>query len=541
MKKLMLILVCLTIVLLSSSTYAQNTKKSDAFKPGWYLGANGGVSWMFAEGNNFLSSEPNAAFSLIDNAGLTGKLAAGYQFTPVVGLRAMLGYTQNRWTNYMYSHNIQSFGSESLNADVLFNMSNLFKGYNPDRFVDFSLFAGLAADLRNSLTDLGNVSHDSYFNLPVRLGGQFDFRLADQWKLNLIGDLNFAPDNYNALVGGFGFDIFPEIALGVTYRLPQKESETPVDDKLPIIDQPVEPETPVTPVEPVKPVEPVTPVTPVVPEEPVKPTEPEKPAVQSAVDYLNEHFYFAINSTDVNSAEYEESMKVIADYVKKNPDTQIIIRGYADQGTGNVDLNNRISKNRAVNVANTLIRKYGVPYKAIWVRWYGGGVQPYIKNAKSNRLVIVHTPEVKELVPARTATDQKKKVTEDKPQTAASTVEAETEDNGTATVVAPVTKVIYFDEKALNPRDKNEEDKIMLVAVYLRNHPNAIVTVDGYADNVSDGENKSAELSKQRAINVANTLIRKYSIDKERVSVNWYGARPNAALNKMVLVKTSVQ
>ena len=68
-----------------------------------------------------------------------------------------------------------------------------------------------------------------------------------------------------------------------------------------------------------------------------------------------------------------------------------------------------------------------------------------------------------------------------------------------------------------------------------------IVTVDGYADNVSDGESKSAELSKQRAINVANTLIRKYSIDKERVSVNWYGARPNATLNKMVLVKTSAQ
>ncbi len=358
----------------------------------------------------------------------------------------------------------------------------------------------------------------------------------------MIGELNILSDNSNDFNRNLFFDMSPDLALSLTYRLLSDEDATPVEDeKLPIIDQPVEPETPVTPVEPVKPVEPVTPVTPVVPEEPVKPTEPEKPAVQSAVDYLNEHFYFAINSTDVNSAEYEESMKVIADYVKKNPDTQIIIRGYADQGTGNVDLNNRISKNRAVNVANTLIRKYGVPYKAIWVRWYGGGVQPYIKNAKSNRLVIVHTPEVKELVPARTATDQKKKVTEDKPQTVVSTVDAGTEDNGTATVVAPVTKVIYFDEKALNPRDKNEEDKIMQVAVYLRNHPNAIVTVDGYADNVSDGENKSAELSKQRAINVANTLIRKYSIDKERVSVNWYGARPNAALNKMVLVKTSAQ
>ena len=59
----MLTIVCLATLILSTYVSAQETKKSDSFKPGWYLGLNGGVSWMFAEGNNFLSNEPNAAFS----------------------------------------------------------------------------------------------------------------------------------------------------------------------------------------------------------------------------------------------------------------------------------------------------------------------------------------------------------------------------------------------------------------------------------------------------------------------------------------------
>jgi outer membrane protein OmpA-like peptidoglycan-associated protein len=112
--------------------------------------------------------------------------------------------------------------------------------------------------------------------------------------------------------------------------------------------------------------------------------------------------------------------------------------------------------------------------------------------------------------------------------------------DSTVAKVVPVTKVVYFNENEVAPRDKTEEDKIMLIALFLRKHPEATVTVNGYADNVADGEKKSAELSKERAVKVANILISKYSIDKGRVTVNWYGARPNAALNKMVLVKTAL-
>lgn len=119
------------------------------------------------------------------------------------------------------------------------------------------------------------------------------------------------------------------------------------------------------------------------------------------------------------------------------------------------------------------------------------------------------------------------------------TTEAEAVKNSPATTDAPLTKVVYFDDKAEQPKNKLEEDKLMLVALYLRKHPTATVTISGYADKVSDGEKKSEELSKNRAVNAANTLIRKYSIASERIQVGWFGAQKNAALNKMVLLKTS--
>ena len=124
----MLTLVCLAIVLLSTNVNAQDTKKSDSFKPGWYLGANGGAGLYLAEGSNFFSSSPFVNFNIIDNLGWKARLSAGYDFTPVIGLRGMLGYTQNRWPDNRFGNKIQSFGAEYLTADLMVNISNWIFG-----------------------------------------------------------------------------------------------------------------------------------------------------------------------------------------------------------------------------------------------------------------------------------------------------------------------------------------------------------------------------------------------------------------------------
>ena len=135
MKKLMLILVCLTIVLLSSSTYAQNTKKSDAFKPGWYLGLNGGVNWFMGEGNDFITD--GGAFPLNYAPGYLGRLEAGYQFNPVYSVRGFLGY--NLFNHHFRNSSIsplrnEKFSAEILSGDLLMNITNLSRGYSPIAF-----------------------------------------------------------------------------------------------------------------------------------------------------------------------------------------------------------------------------------------------------------------------------------------------------------------------------------------------------------------------------------------------------------------------
>lgn len=407
MKKLIFTVV-LMFVGWSIIASAQDVKKTDSqFKPGWYLGLNGGINWFLGEGNNVLDATGNH-WSFAKSMGYLGRLEAGYQFNPIYALRGMVGFNQfNHYTqptiNGVPTDGNNLFTGETLSADLLMNITNLTQGYSANRKLSLSAFAGLGLAYMNENSQFNNLAGSF-----LRGGLQGNYNITPALALNLIAELNIQSDNTNDMDGGLFFDMSPDLSLGLAYRLPEKVISTPVDDKLPIKDTEPVVEPVVTPV--VKDSTPVV-VPDVKPDKTIVPVivQPEvtKTEVETAVDYLNEHIYFAINNRTPDTNEYDDEMKVIAKYVQQHPDVQIIVRGYADRGTGNIEVNNLISKQRAVNVANTLIRKYGVPYKNIWVRWYGGAIQPYNKNAKNNRLVIVHTPEVKQLVPARGA-DQKK-------------------------------------------------------------------------------------------------------------------------------------
>jgi len=76
---------------LSISAQEQTKAIARTFKSGWFIGANSGMNLFMGEGNNFLSSS-KPFVSPIHNVGFLGRFAVGYNFTPIVGLRGMLGY-----------------------------------------------------------------------------------------------------------------------------------------------------------------------------------------------------------------------------------------------------------------------------------------------------------------------------------------------------------------------------------------------------------------------------------------------------------------
>ncbi|MDD3320458.1 MAG: OmpA family protein [Paludibacter sp.] len=529
MKKFILFALCLNIAFAAHSQKNINSKTDD-FTPGLYIGANGGLNWFFGENNFPLNT--TAAFTMDQNIGYLGRLELGYHFTPVYSLRGFLGYRLNNYFNTT----VNPVSSENLAFDFLLNLTNL-KNYDPTKKLTFSLFAGLGANYINNSPAFSVAG-------SLRGGLQTDYNISKALALNLIVEGSILTDNYNKVPAGTPIDLEAAVSLGLAYRFPGKQTTTPVvEESLPTATKPVEKpviipeEKPVVAQDTVKPeAKPVVEPVQIAKEEPVKPVVSET----SISDKINEHVFFTINQREITASGQKESMQRIADFIASHPESKVIISGYADRGTGTVEVNNMVSKERAVIVANTLIQEYGVPYKNIWVRWFGSGVQPYQK-ATQNRLVIVRgAATFKEANAIPQLETNKRNAVNTESNTESGTVNSNVT---VATKAEPALfKVLHFVEGSAAVTDPKAKDEIKLVAEYLKRNPSAMVSISGYADKVSDDEKKSTEISKQRAEAVANTLINAHLISSERIQVRWYGAQKESgttpSMNKMVLIST---
>lgn len=82
----------------------------------------------------------------------------------------------------------------------------------------------------------------------------------------------------------------------------------------------------------------------------------------------------------------------IAEYMKANPDTQIIVRGYADKDTGSSAYNMKLSERRSQAVADILTGDYGIDANRLILEAAGSDTQVYPTN-DWNRIVIFAVPE----------------------------------------------------------------------------------------------------------------------------------------------------
>ena len=78
--------------------------------------------------------------------------------------------------------------------------------------------------------------------------------------------------------------------------------------------------------------------------------------------------------------------------MKANPDTRIVVRGYADKDTGTSTYNMKLSERRAQAVADILTGDYGISADRLILEAAGSDIQPYDTN-DWNRIVIFAVPE----------------------------------------------------------------------------------------------------------------------------------------------------
>jgi len=532
MKKLYFIIALFAVGFMLFTITAQKTEQTPTsqFKPGWFIGANGGMNWYLAEGNDFLFESTNKLVFL-RNIGLQGSLNVGYSFTPVYSLKGGLEFDDYNYANestagISYSRSIQA---QKLNLDLMVNLTNLNKGYDPDRRMTLSAFGGLGAGYYSKNVNTSKIGG------ALRAGLQGDYNLSRQLALNLIVDGNLLTDNSNDAADALPIDIAGGILAGVTYRLVEKKKPGVVADGFepeirtkpvskPIIPE-VVPEVPT--IEPEKPqVAVVDTPKQVVPE--VKPqVKPEvkpvikpeaKPELVAEVPSTKENLFFKFNSRLVETASQEENLARLADYLKKNPQAKVVISGYADNASGTDAINDEVSKQRAINVANNLINKYGVDANRLMVKWFGSKVQPFTETWK-NRVVIVNTVEAKELNEFKGFKDEISAIV-----------------NESATKV----EISFAVENAQVVNEKQRE-ALTRISNYLKQNPQAKLYVNGYASNSSGTDEYNDGISKKRAITVANLLIKDYGIDFNRIKVSWFGGRVQpykvAVMNQLVIVK----
>ena len=379
MKKLILSALMLTATM---AGYAQETTAQDeqkgtteyVFAPHWFLQLQAGGQYTTGE------------CKFKDLITPTVQLGIGRQFTPVIGARLAVkawrgaaGYQESvaEALNKNYDDLKYKFTYFNPSIDVMFNLSNAIAGFNPNRVASFGLFAGVGANFRSKAKDEdykkvsdainGSILNTTGFTplfenkaatlLNGKVGAFLDFRLSDAVNLGLEYTFNLTNDKYNLKDAGnpdsyHNLLVGVKIALGKTYTtrfIPAPKPEIVYVDK--IVEKIVEVEKPAPVVEP-----------------------------------LRRDIFFEINKTVIRDSEAQK-VKDIADYLNAHPAAKVMITGYADAGTGNDRINDRLAKGRADVVVKALKEQYGISESRISFDSKGSRVQPFADN-DSNRVSI---------------------------------------------------------------------------------------------------------------------------------------------------------
>ena len=367
------ILSCLMLVAgLTASAQEQKGTTEYVFEPHWYVQVQPlGVQYTLGERDfgDLLSYNVQATI--------------GRQFTKLWGARLAVNAWQSKagskydgvgyaWANKEYGW---KWNYIAPTIDATFNISNLISGVNPNRFFTFGAFAGLganiawgngqAADANTAIKAAGALTEEplAYLwdgtktRLVLQAGLTGDIKINDQFAVTLEVSANTLNDKYNSKKAKNWDWYFNALAglkinFGPTYStkfIPAPEPEIRYVEK--IVEKIVE-----------------------------------VPAAPVAVEPIRRDIFFLINKAVIRDTEASKVNDIVA-YLNENKDAKVQVTGYADAGTGNDKINDRLAAQRADAVVKAL-KDAGIAADRITFDSKGARVQPFADN-DSNRVSIV--------------------------------------------------------------------------------------------------------------------------------------------------------
>lgn len=357
--------------------------ETNHFWDNWFVSAGFGGQIIF--GNH------DKQVKFFDRIAPALDIAVGKWFTPGIGVRLMYsglsvkGATQKEGHGEFPTHSTgvdvpgkggdgywlmkQKFNFYNLHLDALFNMSNILCGYNEKRVYNCTPYIGLGwARVWESPQSM---------EVSANVGVLNSFRLNDALNLNLDIRGAYMSDRFDGELGGRWGEGVWSATVGLTYRFKQRgwgRSKTIVR------------------------------------------TRDRKRELKAMQDKLNDmqaqlaqrkrdsvtvvrtlaaanFVIFKIDTWDLTN-EARVQLSLFAETIKKaDPNVVYVITGYADKGTGSVERNVILSKNRARVVYECLVNEFGVPKKQLRVDHKGGVDNMFYNDPRLSRAVITRVVE----------------------------------------------------------------------------------------------------------------------------------------------------
>ena len=186
---------------MAQATYEATDGTKYEFKKHAFFNLEGGAQYTLGEAKFSKLISPNV------------QLGLGYQFSPVFGARIQANAWQSKggWNGFRPSIGAEPYTNDykwkyvAPGLDLMFNLSNLFCGWNPNRVFNLTAFLGGGANIAFSNDEANDIaknlaSLDSY-NMeyiwdgskvrPFGRGGlEAAFRLSDAVALTIEGNAN---------------------------------------------------------------------------------------------------------------------------------------------------------------------------------------------------------------------------------------------------------------------------------------------------------------------------------------------------------------
>ena len=341
---------------------------TNSFWSNWFIQVGGDYNIWYSnqEHGRRLDNGGNYNFLSKQRRSFGGSVAIGKWFTPGIGLRTKLqGFNSKK----IGAVGVTSQHFWSLNEHIMFNLSNLFMGYNPERVWNISPFIG-GGMARNMSTNRYVMQLSAGINSSWRLCRNLDLYAEAGWNRmedNFDGNEMAQLSNTHYGRGWEDKDNHLYAEIGLTFKLGKATwNKTPDVDAIKALSQSqidaLNSQLNDLNAENGK----------------LRKELAEKPKTTVLTKSLKEFVatpisvFFNIGKIDVALLKDLVNVRALAKYAIEN-NSHILVTGYADSSTGTPAINQRLSEQRANTIVEELV-KMGVNRSNIRTA-AGGGVK----------------------------------------------------------------------------------------------------------------------------------------------------------------------